>query len=117
MLAEEGLRPIDAKSVSDAFLIPPESRKVGRDSLFSYAGMSFSAPPHYIGKNVQIEASDGRIRAYFEGGRSPSTSCRAAESTGTPPITGRRLRPGRCATPQIPRSRRPRSGTWPPTTR
>ena len=23
--------------------------------------------PRYIGKNVQIEASDGRIRAYFEG--------------------------------------------------
>lgn len=67
MLAEEGLRPIDAKSVSEAFLSPPESRKVGRDSLFSYAGASFSVPPRYIGQNVQIEAAEGRIIAYFGG--------------------------------------------------
>lgn len=58
------LSPLPQKKIRNQYRITNKPVKVDSQSLFSYKGNKYSAPPEYIGKTVELQIFDDYIHVY-----------------------------------------------------
>lgn len=62
-LKKEGLNPLSREYIIDKINL----RRVENDCLISYAGIKYSVPAEYVGKDVAVVSLDNMLAAYHEG--------------------------------------------------
>lgn len=61
---KDSLSPLPQDQIRNLYKITTKNVKVDSQSLFSYKGNKYSAPPEYIGKNLKIQVFDDYIHVY-----------------------------------------------------